>query len=81
MFINLYLFHQSVGEMEGEAWVIEHRFCLVDDAVVRRREDDDVRGVVVHALGKGNDMMGFNHQGVVFITLLLACHLTTIVVE
>lgn len=43
MFIHLHLLHQSVWEVEGEAWTIEHWFCLVDDAMVRGREDDDDR--------------------------------------
>ena len=46
-----------------------------------RREDDDIRGVVVHTLSEGDDVMGFYHLSVVFIANLLACHLATIVVE
>ena len=81
MLIYLHPLHQSIREMKGEAWTIKHRLCLVDDAVVRGREDDDVRGIVVHALGEGNDVVSLYHQGIMFITYLLACHLAAVIVE
>ena len=42
MFVNLHFLYQSIRELKRECLVVEMRFCLVDDAMVRGREDDDV---------------------------------------
>ena len=79
--VYLYLFHQSDGEVEGETWTVKNRLCLVNDTMVGWRKNDNIRCIVVHALGEGDDVVSFYHKGVVFITFLLTCHLATVVIE
>ena len=81
MFIYLYLFHQSVGKVEGEISTVKYRFRFVDDAVVRWRKDDDIRGIVVHTLRERGDVVCFHNKSIILFTNPLACHLATIVVE
>ena len=45
MFVNLHFLNQTIGELKRKGRMVEMRFCLVDDAMVRGREDDDVWGV------------------------------------
>ncbi len=42
MFVNLHFLNQTIGELKRKGLMVEMRFCLVDDAIVRGREDDDV---------------------------------------
>ena len=81
MFIQLNSLGETVGEVEGESAVIERRFGRMDDAVVRRGEDDDIGGIVIQALCERFDMVRFDHLNGISVANLLARHLAAEVVE
>ena len=47
MLIQLQSQHLTIFELELELFAVERRIVPVDDAVVVRADDNDVRGVVV----------------------------------
>lgn len=53
----------------------------MDDAVVRRGEDDDIGGIVIQALCERLDMVRLNHLNGISVANLLARHLAAEVVE
>ena len=58
MLIQLQPQHLTIFELELELSAIEPRIVLVDDAVVVRTDDNDVRGVVVLRTGEVVDVVG-----------------------
>ena len=58
MLIQLQTQHLAIFELELEFLAIEPRIILVDDAVVVRADDNDVRGVVVLRTGEVVDVVG-----------------------
>ena len=47
--------HLAIFELELELFAVERRIILVDDAMVVRTDDNDVRGVVVLRTSFSND--------------------------
>ena len=58
MFIQLQPQYLTIWELELELFAIEHRIILVDDAMVVRADDNDIRGVVVLRTGEVVDVVG-----------------------
>ena len=50
--------HLAIFELELELLAIEPRIVLVDDAMIVRADDNDVRGVVVLRTGEVVDVVG-----------------------
>ena len=50
MFIQLQPQHLAIGELKLEFLAVESRVILMDDAMVIRTDDNDVRGVVLKGL-------------------------------
>ena len=58
MLIQLQPQHLAIFELELELLAIEHRIVLVDNTMVVRADDNDVRGVVVLRTGEVVDVVG-----------------------
>ena len=58
MLIQLQPQHLAIFELELEFLAIKPRIILVDDAVVVRADDNDVRGVVVLRMGEVVNLVG-----------------------
>lgn len=58
MFIQLQPQYLTIWELELELLAIEPRIILVDNAVVVRADDNDVRGVVVLRMGEVVNLVG-----------------------
>ena len=58
MLIQLKPQHLAILELELELPAVEPRIVLVDDAMVVRTDDNDVRGVVVLRTGEVVDVVG-----------------------
>ena len=58
MLIQLQSQHLAILELELELLAIKPRIILVDNAVVVRADDNDVRGVVVLRTGEVVDVVG-----------------------
>jgi len=58
MLIQLKPQHLAILELELELLAIEPRIVLVDNPVVVRTDDNDVRGVVVLRTGEVVDVVG-----------------------
>ena len=58
MFIQLQPQHLTILELELELSAIEPRIVLVDNPVVVRTDNNDVRGVVVLRMGEIVDVVG-----------------------
>ena len=58
MFIQFQPQNLAILELELELLAIKPRIILVDDAVVVRADDNDVRGVVVLRMGEVVNLVG-----------------------
>ena len=58
MLIQLQTQHLAIFELELEFLAIEPRIVLVDNTMVVRADDNDVRGVVVLRTGEVVDVVG-----------------------
>ena len=81
MFIQLQPQYLTIWELELELFAIEQRIILVDDAMVVRADDNDIRGVVVLRTGEVVDVVGLDNAVAILVANLLAANLVAIVVE
>ena len=58
MLIQLQPQHLAIFELELELFAVEPRIVLVDDPVVVRTDDNDIRGVIVLRTGEVVDVVG-----------------------
>ena len=81
MLIQLQPQHLAIIELKLEFFAIEPWIVLVDDAMVVRTDDNDVRGVVVLRTGEVVDVVGLYNAVAILVANLLAADLVAIVVE
>ena len=81
MLIQLQPQHLAIIELKLEFFAIEPWIVLVDDAMVVRTDDNDVRGVVVLRTGEVVNVVGFDNAVAIRVANLLAANLVAIVVE
>ena len=73
--------HLAILELELELLAIEPRIVLVDDAMIVRANDNDVRRVVVLRTGEVVDVVGLDNAVAILVANLLTADLVAIVVE
>ena len=81
MLIQLQPQHLAILELELEFLAIKPRIILVDNAVVIRADDNDVRGVVVLRTSEVVDVVGLDNAVAILVANLLAANFITIVIE
>ncbi len=81
MLIQLQPQHLAILELELELLAIEPRIVLVDDAMIVRADDNDVRRVVVLRTGEVVNVVGLDNAVAILVANLLAADLVAIVVE
>ena len=81
MLIQLQPQHLSILELELELLAIEPRIILVDNAVVVRTDDNDIRRVVVLRTCEVVDVVGLDNAVALLVAKLLATNLVAITVE
>ena len=81
MFIQLQPQYLTIWELELELFAIKQRIILVDDAMVVRADDNDIRGVVVLRTGEVVNVVGLDNAIAIRVANLLAANLVAIVVE
>ena len=81
MLIQLQPQHLAILKFELELLAIELRIVLVDNAMVVRADDNDVRGVVVLRTGEVVNVVGLDNAVAIRVANLLAADLVAIVVE
>ena len=81
MLIQLQPQHLAIFELELELLAIEPRIVLVDNTMVVRADDNDVRGVVVLRTGEVVNVVGLDNAIAIRVANLLAANLVAIVVE
>lgn len=74
MSVHLHFLHQTVRESKCQVLAVPNRLGLVDDAVVGRGEDDDVRGLVVERFGERDEVMNFHAEGVLLFAYFFSRH-------
>ena len=81
MLIQLQSQYLTILELELKLFTVEVWIVLVDDAVVIRTDDNDVRRVVVLRASKVVNMVSFHHAIALRLAKLLATNLVAIAVE
>ena len=81
MLIQLQPQHLAIIELKLDFFAIEPWIVIVDDAMVVRTDDNDVRGVVVLRTGEVVDVVGLYNAVAILVANLLAADLVAIVVE
>ena len=81
MLILLQPQHLAILELELELLAIEPRIALVDNPMVIRANDNDVRRVVVLRTGEVVDVVSLDNAVAILVANFLAANLVAIVVE
>lgn len=81
MFIQFQRQDLTIFELKPILLAIEDGIVLVDDAMIIRTDDNDIRRVVILRTGKVIDVMSLNYAIAIFIANLLTTNLVSIVVE
>ena len=81
MLIKLQPQHLAIFKLELELFAIKPRIVLVDNPVVVRTDDNDVRGVVVLRTGEVVDVVSLDNAVAILVANFLAANLVAIVVE
>ena len=81
MFIQLQPQYLTIWELELELFAIEPWIVLVDNPMIVRADDNDVRGVVVLRTGEVVNVVGLDNAIAIRVANLLAANLVAIVVE
>ena len=81
MLIQLQPQHLAIIELKLEFFAIEPWIVLVDDAMVVRTDDNDVRGVVVLRTGEVVDVVSLDNAVAILVANLLATDFVAIVVK
>ena len=81
MFIQLQPQYLTIWELELELFAIEPWIVLVDNPMIVRADDNDVRGVVVLRTGEIVDVVSLDNTVAILVANLFAANFVTIVVE
>lgn len=73
--------HLAIWELKLELPTIESRIVLMDNPMIVRTDDNDIRGIVVLRCGEVINVVGLHHAVAIFATYALAAYLIAVVVE
>lgn len=73
--------HLAILKFELELLAIEPWIVLVDNPMIVRADDNDIRGVVVLRTGEIVDVVSLDNTVAILVANLLAADLVTIVIE